>query len=89
MKLNEPFLKCTPLSLQDQMVCPLVFSEILGYGRTVGADVCFVVQTFLATGEMLQESNLTYLALILKVKDPYDHTQLRPIALCNVVIKFV
>lgn len=36
---------------------------------------------------MLQESNLTYLALILKVKDPYDHTQLRPIALCNLVYK--
>lgn len=48
---------------------------------------CLAVRLFLETGEMLYESNFTYIALIPKVNKPQDPSQLRPIALCNVVYK--
>lgn len=57
------------------------------YWSIVGVDVCLAVRNFLETGVLWQESNFTYLTLITKVKDPKDVTQLRPIALCNVVYK--
>lgn len=57
------------------------------YWGTMGVDVCFVVCHFLETGEMINETNFTYIALIPKVKDLIDPIQLRPIALCNVVYK--
>ncbi|KAL6215321.1 hypothetical protein ACLB2K_014752 [Fragaria x ananassa] len=41
----------------------------------------------LSTGRISQESNFTHLTLIPKIKDPKYASDLRPIALCNVVYK--
>ncbi|XP_024156261.1 uncharacterized protein LOC112164272 [Rosa chinensis] len=53
----------------------------------VGHDVCMAVRNVLLTGQVSRESNFTHLALIPKVKEPKLPSDLRPIALCNVVYK--
>ncbi|XP_024196014.1 uncharacterized protein LOC112199199 [Rosa chinensis] len=45
------------------------------------------VRDILCTGRIPQESNFTYLTLIPKIKEPQLPSDLRPIALCNVVYK--
>lgn len=57
------------------------------YWDIVQLDVCLAVKTFLISGHLFQDSNFTHLALIPKVKDPKFASELRPIALCNVVYK--
>lgn len=57
------------------------------YWNIVQQDVCLAVKTFLNTGQLFQEANFTHLTFIPKVKEPKDATDLRPIALCNVVYK--
>lgn len=83
MKLNKLYFKCILQSLLDLIECHHIFFQ--KYWETVGVDICLAVRTFLETRELLQESNFTYITLIPKVKNPQDPTQLRPIALCNVV----
>ncbi|XP_062020933.1 uncharacterized protein LOC133737384 [Rosa rugosa] len=57
------------------------------YWSIVHVDVCLAVRTVLETGQLPHESNFTHLVLIPKVKDPKTASDLRPIALCNVVYK--
>lgn len=45
------------------------------------------MRTFLTTDQLFQESNFTHLTLIPKVKEVKHATDLRLIALCNVVYK--
>lgn len=57
------------------------------YWDIVHHDVCLAVRNFLSSGQLFQESNFTHLTLIPKVKEPKVASELRPIALCNVVYK--
>ncbi|XP_024178126.1 uncharacterized protein LOC112184065 [Rosa chinensis] len=57
------------------------------YWSIVHNDVCLVVRTVLETRHLPMESNFTHLVLIPKVKEPKVASDLRPIALCNVVYK--
>jgi hypothetical protein len=50
-------------------------------------DVSKAELQFLNGGEMLDMMNNIVLTLILKVKNPQDLTNFRPIALCNVLYK--
>ncbi|XP_024172251.1 uncharacterized protein LOC112178325 [Rosa chinensis] len=63
---------------------PLFFQK---YWEIVGSDVVSAVQLFLHTGQFLGEINYTHICLIPKVKDPVSVSDLRPIALCNVLYK--
>ncbi|KAM6584602.1 hypothetical protein CsatB_011604 [Cannabis sativa] len=55
----------------------------------VGRDVVRAVQKFFVTGEFDQSCSKANIVLIPKKKNPEDMTQLRPIALCNVVYKTI
>lgn len=53
----------------------------------VGPDVVQFCQNYLRTGELPHESNSTVVCLIPKKKNPQIMQDLRPISLCNVVIR--
>lgn len=53
----------------------------------VGEDVVSAVKSFLSSGCILKQLNYTTVALIPKVADLQNMTQLRRIALCNVLYK--
>ena len=53
----------------------------------IGNDISTAVLAFLNGGEMTDVVNSTILVLILKVRNPQDFTQFRPISLCNVLYK--
>ena len=53
----------------------------------VGSDVVAAVKSFLSSGNILKQLNYTMVSLIPKVAEPTNMTQLRPIALCNVLYK--
>lgn len=55
----------------------------------VGKNIVEVVKSFLETGELLPGLNDTNIVLIPKNKNPTTVTELRPIALCNVLMKIV
>lgn len=57
------------------------------YWDMVGVDVSNAVIHFLTTREMPHNLNFTHVVLIPKSKEPQDMSQLRPIALCNVIYK--
>ncbi|XP_062007117.1 uncharacterized protein LOC133724409 [Rosa rugosa] len=57
------------------------------FWNVVGHDVCCAIREVLTTGNVSQESNFTHLTLIPKIKEPKLPSDLRPIALCNVVYK--
>ncbi|KAL6141778.1 hypothetical protein ACLB2K_060065 [Fragaria x ananassa] len=57
------------------------------YWETVGVDVCLAVCDFLSSGQLLRDVNYTHICLILKVANPTQVSDLRPIALCNVLYK--
>ncbi|KAL6211963.1 hypothetical protein ACLB2K_017186 [Fragaria x ananassa] len=57
------------------------------YWHVVGRDVCIAVKSFLSSGVLPGDLNFTFVTLILKVKTLKDMTQLRPIALCNVLYR--
>lgn len=63
---------------------PLFFQK---YWDIIGDDVVHAVHSFLHTGQLLRETNYTHVCLIPKVKTPENMTDLRPIALCNVIYK--
>ncbi|XP_062028661.1 uncharacterized protein LOC133744595 [Rosa rugosa] len=63
---------------------PMFFQK---YWEVVGGDVVSAVQNFLHTRQILGEINFTHICLIPKEKDPVSVTDLRPIALCNVIYK--
>lgn len=57
------------------------------YWEEIGPDIVLAVQNFLQTGEFLKEINYTHVCLIPKSENPQEMSQLRPIALCNVIYK--
>ncbi|XP_024200592.1 uncharacterized protein LOC112203927 [Rosa chinensis] len=63
---------------------PLFFQQ---YWDTIGTDVVAAVQSFLHSGQLLASINYTHVYLIPKVKNPTCMSELRPIALCNVIYK--
>ncbi|CAB4268750.1 unnamed protein product [Prunus armeniaca] len=63
---------------------PLFYQQ---YWDVVGVDVVSAILHFLHTGQLLKRINYTHVALIPKVPDPKNMTQLRPISLRNVLYK--
>lgn len=59
------------------------------YWHVVGDDVVRCCQNFMATGELPYDVNKTIVCLIPKTKQPQKMTDLRPISLCNVLIRIV
>ncbi|XP_062015245.1 uncharacterized protein LOC133731834 [Rosa rugosa] len=57
------------------------------YWDSIGGDVVKAAQSFLHSGRLLDEVNYTHVCLIPKVKNPVSMSDLRPIALCNVLYK--
>ncbi|KAL8106281.1 hypothetical protein AgCh_029900 [Apium graveolens] len=55
----------------------------------VGKDVVELCQKFISTGELPGEVNRTLVCLIPKVKRPQTISDLRPISLCNVVVRIL
>lgn len=59
------------------------------YWGIVGRDVIEVCKNFMTTGDLPNEVNRTVVCLIPKVKSPTSMTELRPISLCNVLIRIL
>lgn len=55
----------------------------------IGMDVFKFCQDFMNTGELPREVNQTTVCLIPKVKQPQSMTELRPISLCNVLVRIL
>lgn len=55
----------------------------------VGNEIIQLVRKFFETGEVLESMNDTNIVLIPKKKNPSLLSELRPIALCNVVMKII
>ncbi|KAM5579239.1 hypothetical protein ABKV19_009163, partial [Rosa sericea] len=63
---------------------PIFFQH---YWDHIGDDIFAAVHSFLQTGQLLKEVNFTHICLIPKVSNPENMSDLRPIALCNVIYK--
>ncbi|XP_061999168.1 uncharacterized protein LOC133716477 [Rosa rugosa] len=63
---------------------PLFFQH---YWETIGLEVTEAVQNFVHSGQLLKQINFTHICLIPKVPHPEYVSELRPIALCNVIYK--
>lgn len=59
------------------------------YWSIVGEDVVKFCTYFFATGELQPRINRTILCLIPKIKQPQHMTDLRPISLCNVLVRIL
>ncbi|KAL6181023.1 hypothetical protein ACLB2K_047681 [Fragaria x ananassa] len=96
--MNEEL--CAPYS-QDEIKCalfqvyptkspgpdampPLFFQH---YWDLIGNDVSAAVQKFLHSGHLLRQINFTHICVIPEVPKPENMSDLRPIALCNVIYK--
>ncbi|KAL8119749.1 hypothetical protein AgCh_017015 [Apium graveolens] len=59
------------------------------YWSIVGQDVCMFCRRFFETGEIPENLNTTLVCLIPKVKHPKKVADLRPISLCNVLMRIL
>lgn len=57
------------------------------YWDIISYDIVAAVQNFLHSGYLRGEVNFTHISLIPKVQNPVRISDLRPIALCNVLYK--
>jgi hypothetical protein len=56
---------------------------------TISTEVCNAILHFLNTGELDDNINSTFIALIPKVQKPVNVSDFRPISLCNVIFKLI
>lgn len=54
----------------------------------VGKDITDAIRSFMYSGKILKGMNHTHIVLVPKVKCPTNMTELKPISLCNVLIKY-
>lgn len=59
------------------------------YWDVVGNDVTVFCQRFFETGELPEGVNRTLVCLIPKVKQPKQMSEVRPVSLCNVLIRII
>lgn len=59
------------------------------YWTIVGLDVTLFCQNFFSTGVLMDDVNRTLVCLLPKVKEPNRMTNLRPISLCNVLMRIL
>ncbi|KAL6199737.1 hypothetical protein ACLB2K_029520 [Fragaria x ananassa] len=78
------FQMCHTKPLIPDGMPPLFFPTLLG-GNWSGCDCC--CKTFFETRKILKQINYTHVYLIPKVDNPEQMSDLRPIALCNVIYK--
>lgn len=71
-------------ALRPDNMSPLFFQQ---FWDIVGVDVVCTVPLFLSSGCVLRQLNYTLVSFIPKVPKPQNMSQLRPIALCNVLYK--
>ena len=57
------------------------------YWATVGPSVCNAVKAFFHSGQMVKETNQTFISLIPKTDNPITIDHFRPISLCNTTFK--
>ncbi|KAL8089279.1 hypothetical protein AgCh_038904 [Apium graveolens] len=55
----------------------------------IGLDVLAFCKKFLETGELPMEANRTVVCLVPKVKNPQNMSEIRPISLCNVLVRIL
>ena len=55
----------------------------------IGEDVVEAIQQFFRYGKLLQELNVTAIHLILKVPNPKDPSDYRPISCCHILYKCI
>ncbi|XP_024172126.1 uncharacterized protein LOC112178168 [Rosa chinensis] len=94
---TEAILEClhpkVSTDMNDDLTAPYSDSEIkkalfqMHPSKSPSPDGMSPFREILTTGQISQESNFTHLTLIQKVKEPKSVSDLRPIALCNVVYK--
>ncbi|KAL8096954.1 hypothetical protein AgCh_030148 [Apium graveolens] len=71
----------------EKLIKPVSTDET--YWNVIGEDVVECCQKFMITGELPTDVNKTVVCLIPKVKQPRKVTDLRPISLCNVIIRIM
>lgn len=96
MQLDEPFsseeikggiFSMSPLKSPGPDGIPPIFYQ--EKWEIIGDEVCQATKNFLEGGNMLRETNKTFIALIPKVSRPENVGQYRPISLCNTSYKII
>ena len=85
MEIRAALFQMYPTKAPGPDGMPLEFFQ--KYWDVVGSDVCAAVRNFLHSGRLLKEVNFTHVYLIPKVSNLTQVSDLRPIALCNVLYK--
>ncbi|XP_062028822.1 uncharacterized protein LOC133744796 [Rosa rugosa] len=78
----------TTLAVLQPCVSPEMNNQLCApYNQEELRVLCFKFQSFLQSGQLLRQINFTHICLIPKVSNPERMSDLRPIALCNVIYK--
>lgn len=92
MPVNDEEVKMATVSMYPDKapgIDGLNPSFFQAYWSIVGKDVCTFCQKFFETGELPDNLNTTLVFLIPKVKNPKKVADLRPISLCNVLMRIL
>lgn len=73
-------------SLGSDGMTPCFFQK---HWKIVGEDIIKLVRNFFKDGMLNKEMNATNIVLISKKKCPSLNSDMRPITLCNVVVKII
>jgi len=65
------------------------FNFIKGSWETIKQDILQVVESFEASGKFPKGCNCSFIALVLKVKDPMSLDEYRPISLVGAIYKII
>ena len=84
-EINKALFQMYPTKSPGPDGMPSLFFQ--QYWDTIGPEVTKAVASFLSTGKLLEQINYTHICLIPKVARPKKMSELRPIALCNVIYK--
>ncbi|KAM1723207.1 hypothetical protein ACFX11_021819 [Malus domestica] len=85
IEIKEALFQMDPhTALGPDGLSPLFYQK---FWDIVGTYVIATVKSFLTSGRIFKQLNYTTVSLIPKVLEPTNMTQLRPIALCNVLYK--
>jgi len=86
-KINGDLNQMHSLKAPGQDGCAACFYQ--NNWITVEEEVCNVILSFLNSGHLHLMLNFTYIASNLKVKNPSNASEFRPISLCNMIYKII